>query len=128
MGDFNSEHNRAVWIDIPVADLDRAVGFYAAVLDIPVTKEQFGDVTFAVLHHQDGNGGCLIVNPEQVSDEKGILVYLNVDQRIQAAVQQVREQGGRVVQPIHAIGPHGYRAIIVDSEGNRVALHSNVDA
>jgi len=32
--------------------------------------------------------------------------------------------GGQIVQDIHPIGPHGFRAILIDSEGNRIALHS----
>ena len=39
MSDYNSRHNRAVWFDIPVSDLDRAATFYAAVLGVGVTKE-----------------------------------------------------------------------------------------
>jgi len=33
MSDMNSLHNRAVWFDIPVANLDRASAFYAATSD-----------------------------------------------------------------------------------------------
>ena len=39
-----------------------------------------------------------------------------------------RENNLGVCLPIHPIGPHGFRAIILDSEGNRIALHSEVDA
>jgi predicted enzyme related to lactoylglutathione lyase len=127
MSDLNSLKNRVVWVDIPVANLDRAQKFYAAVLGIAVHKEQFGDVSFCVLDHQDGNGGCLVENAAEVST-KGALVYLNVDKRIQDAVAKVESNGGSIITPIHAIGPHGFRAVIIDSEGNRIALHSTVDS
>lgn len=127
MSDLNSQHNRLVWFDIPVADLDRSSAFYAAVLGIGVHKEKFGDFTFCVLDHKEGNGGCLILRPEQVSSTGGILVYLNVDGRIRDAAAQVGKHGGKVTEPIHAIGPHGFRALVTDSEGNRIALHSNSD-
>ena len=55
---------------------------------------------------------------------RGPLVYLNVDGRIVAAERAVAAHGGRIEKTTHAIGPHGYRAIVLDSEGNRVALHS----
>ena len=55
MSNFNSQHNRAVWFDIPVSDLDRAARFYAAVLDVKVNKEQFGDFDFCVLDHENAN-------------------------------------------------------------------------
>lgn len=127
MSDFNSTHNRAVWFDIPVADLDRAADFYRAVLGILVHKEKFDGGAFCVLDHQQGNGGCLVPKKEDVT-AGGVLIYLNVDGRIRAAASQVEKHGGKVLEPTHAIGPHGYRAIVLDSEGNRVALHSTIDA
>ncbi|OUS23860.1 hypothetical protein A9Q98_14500 [Thalassotalea sp. 42_200_T64] len=54
MSDFNSTHNRAVWFDIPVANLERAVKFYASVLAIKVDVIDEGGFTFAVLEHGEG--------------------------------------------------------------------------
>lgn len=125
MSDLNSRHNRAVWFDIPVADLERAAGFYRAVLGVGVTLDSVQGVAFGVIAHDQGNGGCLLVEPGSISDMAGIMVYLNADGRINDAVDQVIRHGGRVVQPVHSLGPHGCRAVIVDSEGNRLALHSN---
>ena len=128
MSDFNSQYNRAVWFDIPVSDLDRAASFYAAVLDVKVNREQFGDFDFCVLDHENGNGGCLVPKADEISSTSGILLYLNTDGRIKDAVSKVESQGGQIVQPVHSIGPHGFRSIVLDSEGNRIALHSNSDA
>ena len=128
MSNFNAEKNRAVWIDIPVADLDRARAFYSAVLAIEVHRDEYDGNAFCVLDHKDGNGGCLISDEQAISADRGILVYLNAEGRIRDTVSHVAALGGRVLQPIHAIGPHGYRAIVRDSEGNRIALHSTVDA
>ena len=44
------------------------------------------------------------------------------------AVAAVNSHGGEVIEDVHPIGPHGYRAMIRDSEGNPLALHSNTDA
>ena len=57
----------------------------------------------------------------------GILCYLNVDGRIRDAVAQVGKLGGKVIEPTKSIGPHGFRAVVLDSEGNRLALHSQSD-
>jgi uncharacterized protein len=124
MSGLNSQVNRVVWCDVPVADLDRSAAFYAAVLGIKVHKETFGEMSFCVLDHQDGNGGCLVLKPGEIASKAGILVYFNVNGRIAAAVAETEKHGGSVVEPMHSIGPHGYRALIIDSEGNRVALHS----
>jgi len=126
MSDLNAKHNRLVWFDIPVADLARATRFYQAVLGIRIEKVETPGGNFAVLDHDHGNGGCLVEEAGAVTD-KGILVYMNADGRLRDAVAQVEKHGGRVLQPVHAIGRHGFRAIILDCEGNRIALHSHLD-
>lgn len=128
MSDLNSTHNRAVWFDIPVADLDRAAAFYRGVLAINVEKAQFDNFSFCVLQHDDGNGGCLVPKASEVTANTGVLLYLNANGRIRKAVSLVPALGGKVLEPTHAIGPHGFRAVVLDSEGNRIALHSSVDA
>ena len=128
MSDFNALHNRAVWFDIPVADLDRAAAFYRAVLNVNVQKEQYDNFSFCILEHHDGNGGCLVPKAGEVSASAGILLYMNVDGRIRDAVVQTLKHGGKVLEPAHSIGPHGFRAVVLDSEGNRIALHSSSDA
>lgn len=127
MSDFNSKNNRVVWVDVPVADLGRAMKFYQAVLANNVSKVEMPGMEFAVLDHQDGNGGCLVPGAEQISSTGGVLVYFNADGRIQAAVAEVEKHGGKILEPVHSIGPHGYRALLLDSEGNRIALHANSD-
>lgn len=123
MSDFNQLNNRAVWFDIPVADLDRAVSFYQHVLAIRVEKQSFGDQEFAVLEHEDGNGGCLVPLESDITD-KGIVVYMNVEGRLEDAVEKTRQYGGQILQEPHSIGPYGFKAMALDSEGNRIALHS----
>lgn len=128
MSDFNSTHNRAVWFDIPVSDLDRAAAFYRDVLAIKVEKVPGDGGGFCILQHDEGNGGCLIHNAGGVASNAGILLYMNVDGRIRDAVDRATARGGKVLEPTHAIGPHGFRTVLLDSEGNRIALHSSVDA
>ena len=53
---------------------------------------------------------------------------MNVEGRIRDAVLQTPKHGGAVLEPTRGIGPHGFRAVVLDSEGNRIALHSSVDA
>lgn len=127
MSNFNAEKNRVVWVDVPVADLDRAASFYAAVLSNTVTKQAFNGVHFCVLDHEDGNGGCLVLHPDHIATHSGILVYFNVEGRIRDAVVKAEANGGMVMESVHSMGPHGFRALVLDSEGNRIAVHSSVD-
>jgi uncharacterized protein len=68
--------------------------------------------------------GCLVVMKDNQPSQTGPLVYLSVDGRIDDAITQAREHGGKVLKEKEQIGPYGYRAVIADSEGNRIALHS----
>ena len=128
MSDLNAAQNRVVWFDIPVADLERAAAFYRGVLGITVHVEKTPGFSFGVLEHDQGNGGCLVPKQGEISSSTGVLVYLNANGRLREAVHQVEALGGRVVEPVHPLGPHGFRAIVIDSEGNRVALHAATDA
>jgi uncharacterized protein len=118
--------NQIVWCDIPVLDLDRAIKFYSAVLGVEVKKEEFPGMTIGILPHNDGEvGGCLFTGSEDKPSDKGLLVYLNANGRLDDAIAAVMPNGGSVLKPKHPIGPYGSRAIILDSEGNRLALHSD---
>ncbi len=110
-------------------DLDRAIRFYSAVLGAPVKKEQHEGMSFAVLPHADEHGvsGCLTTGCEGSKSEPsqhGPLLYFNCQGRLDQATAAVEPNGGKVLQPKHPIGPYGFRAVVLDSEGNRIALHS----
>jgi predicted enzyme related to lactoylglutathione lyase len=119
-----------VWFDVPVLDLDRAIAFYSAVLGSEVKKESMGpDFSMGIFpHEKDEMSGCLYVSDEVKPSDQGTLIYFNCNDRLRAAVEAVKANGGKVQQDVHQIGPYGYRAIVIDSEGNRVALHSEKDA
>jgi predicted enzyme related to lactoylglutathione lyase len=118
-----------VWFDIPALDLDRAIRFYSAVLARPLKEESFGGVPTAMLPTADGGQhGCVVVVPDFKPSADGIMIYFDVDGRLREAVAAVRAQGGTVQQDVHSIGEHGFRAEVLDSEGNCVALHSTTDA
>jgi predicted enzyme related to lactoylglutathione lyase len=117
--------NQIVWVDIPVLKLERAIRFYSAVLGMQVAKQEYPGMAIGVLPHRDGEvGGCLYLSEKVKPSAEGVLVYLNVHGRIDEAVEAVEPSGGRILQPKESIGPFGFRAIILDTEGNRVALHS----
>ena len=115
--------HRIIWFDLPVLDLKRASIFYTAVLDVEIS-EGYPDV--AVLSHETGEvAGCLYVKEGDIPSEHGPLLYFNVDGRLESAVTAVESNGGTVLMPDHDLGEWGRRAIVIDSEGNRIALHSS---
>ena len=117
--------NTICWTDIPVTNLERAITFYSAVLGQVVARESGPGFEFGLLPHSENNvSGCLSPCEDNAPSLTGPLVYLAVNDRLDAAVEAVETHGGKVLQEKHQIGPYGYRAVVVDSEGNRIALHS----
>jgi predicted enzyme related to lactoylglutathione lyase len=114
--------NRVVWFDIPAVDLDRASKFYAAVLGCQVTQDQPG--VAAIEHAGSDVSGCIYVDEQDKPAATGALLYFNCNGRLDAAIAQVEALGGKILKSKHTIGPYGQRAIVLDSEGNRIALHS----
>ncbi len=122
--------NRICWTDIPVTDLGRALKFYSAVLDREVPKMSANGMEYGLLPHEDGSAsGCLCVGSDSAGTENkpsqsGPLIYISVEGRLDDAVQAARANSAKILEERTQIGPHGFRAVIVDSEGNRIALHS----
>ncbi len=113
------------WVDIPVIDLDRAITFYSAVLGEPVQKKSEAGFEFGLLPHPEDNvSGCLCVIPDRKPAKDGLLVYLNVEGRLHQAVKAAREMGQEILTEPEQVGPYGHRAVILDTEGNAIALYS----
>jgi uncharacterized protein len=86
-------------------------------------------MTFALLPHKEHEvGGCLVSGGTTTEGMKpsanGPMVYVSCHGRLDEALNTVAPNGGKVLKPKHQIGPYGSRAIVLDSEGNRIALHS----
>jgi hypothetical protein len=118
--------HQVVWFDIPVRDIDRALRFYSAVLGKTLKKEQAGfGAAVVLLPHDEGSiGGSLVQSMDAKPSDSGPLLYLNTHDRLEEALRAVERHGGKVVSEVQSIAPFGYRAIVLDSEGNRIALHS----
>ncbi len=116
------KRHKMAWFDVPVTDMARAKAFYEAVVAWPV-KEEYPGV--GVFDHDDSiTGGCLFLSTEVSPSPSGALLYYNVTGRHEEAQNLVAQHGGTVLTPRHPIGPFGYRTLALDSEGNRIALHS----
>ena len=119
------------WTDIPVTNLDRAIRFYSAVLGKEVKKLSEARMEYGLLPHGEQNAsGCLCVRSDSGGVDNrpsanGPLIYLSVDGRLDEAVQAARANGGKVLRARQQIGEHGFRAVVIDSEGNRIALHTS---
>lgn len=119
--------NKIVWCEIPVEDFDRALKFYSSVFGYDLKTAEYGGVKFAMFDLGDDENkfasGCIIKDGNKPSAE-GTLVYLNMSGRLDEAIEAVKKSGGKILMDKEQIGPWGYRAVIIDTEGNKIALHS----
>jgi predicted enzyme related to lactoylglutathione lyase len=128
MTDAAKPQNVAVWFEIPAADFDRAVGFYEKIFETRLRREKFGPADLAVFPY-DGNAvsGCVMKAEGFRPAADGCVVYLRTERDLAGPLAKVASAGGRVSLPKTALPPGmGFFAHFVDSEGNRVGLHSMV--
>lgn len=117
------------WFEIPANDLKRAAAFYTHILGRKVAIETFGDLQMAPLsdYNEPGSVSGAIMKYEGYipSETHGPLLYLNGGENLQNMLDRVAPAGGKVIMPKTQISPEqGYMAMFIDSEGNRMALHS----
>ncbi|NND51314.1 MAG: VOC family protein [Flavobacteriaceae bacterium] len=122
------EHNMVGWFEVPVTNMDRAKAFYNAVFNIDIQVQDFGGVQMGWFPYAEGKGGAsgsLIQNAAyEPSETKGVLVYFSSED-LNNEMGRVEAAGGKVVKPKTQISPEvGYMGIFIDTEGNRMALHS----
>ncbi|MBT0963164.1 VOC family protein [Denitromonas iodatirespirans] len=118
--------NALNWFEIPVADMTRACRFYGHVLDTTITPDTMCGGQMAPLPYADGAvGGSLFKHDDLQPSAQGTLVYLNGGDDLAPFLERVSAAGGSITLPKTEISPEiGYMALFIDSEGNRVGVHS----
>ncbi|MFT5336882.1 MAG: putative enzyme related to lactoylglutathione lyase [Luteibaculaceae bacterium] len=113
------------WFEIPVVNFQKAVSFYNHIYGIEMESFMKGDHTMAMFPTDTGIGGAIVCGPGSVPSEKGPLLYLNGGSDLNNVLSRVDEAGGRVIMDKTFINADsGYFGIFIDSEGNKLALHS----
>ena len=114
------------WFEIPVTDFARSKSFYETVLGISIAQMVVGPTTMGMLS-SDPNavGGAIVLGADGSPSMNGTLVYLNGGDDLAPMLARAAQAGGSVVVPKTEIGNgFGYFAHFMDTEGNKVALHS----
>lgn len=113
------------WFEIPSGDFERAVGFYETVFAVKLRRESMGEGQMGLFPYADPATGGAVVRYEKFKPNlDGVVIYLNGGENLAEPLARVETAGGKVVLPKTGIGPNGFIAIFIDSEGNRVGLHS----
>lgn len=121
--------NAISWFEIPVTDFERAKSFYEAILDAKMeimSMEEMGTtMAFFPADWENGIGGAIALAPDFEPSDKGTMVYLNGGDDLSIPLSRVEDAGGKIVLPKTSIGSNGFMAHFIDTEGNKVAFHSN---
>lgn len=117
------------WFEIPAVDFNRAVRFYETALDVKLNVQEFGAQPIAVFDYEEpATGGAIVHSPSMTPAKDGVLVYLNAQPTVDAALARIEQAGGKTDGPVIKLPQDiGYIAFFTDTEGNRLGLHSQTN-
>lgn len=114
------------FFDIPATDFSRAVSFYKAILGLEIREtEMFG--TKMGFFPSDGKNvsGAVVQGVDYKPSTEGVVAYLNGGNDLQKVLDKVEANNGSVIVPKMHVSPEvGYIGIFIDTEGNKMAVHS----
>lgn len=112
------------WVEIPAMNMERAVAFYNEIFSLELNILDFGEEKMACF---PGDEGAISMAPGFKPSKDGVLVSLNVEDRLDETLKLIVKAGGSVVKfktKIEAEG-RGYFALFLDSEGNKLGLYGD---
>jgi len=109
--------NAISWFEIPVKNFERAKSFYKTMLATEIGVFSYDEDNNKV-------GGAIIEMEGYEPSQQGVHVYLNGGDDLAAPLSRVEAAGGKIVMPKTDIGENGFMAQFLDTEGNKIALHS----
>ena len=121
--------NNVGWFEIYVQNMDRARKFYEAVFGVVLTKLDNPLASpvelWAFPMDKDGPGasGALVHMEGYMPGPGGTLVYFACKD-CAAEAAKAAKNGGKIFKDKFAIGPYGFIALVNDTEGNLIGLHS----
>ncbi len=118
--------NLVSWFGIPAINFQQAVNFYNYIYGIEM--ETFASEVNSIAYFPivNGVGGAIVAGAGSTPSDHGPLIYLNGGTDLNNVAGKIEEAGGRIILPKTWISEEGgYYAIFIDSEGNKLALHSN---
>lgn len=121
-----AQTNPVGWFEIYVQDMSRAKGFYESLLATHLQRlESPGLEMWAFPMHAEGAGaaGALVKYEGYPSGGNSTLVYFScADCAVEA--KRAAANGGKIFKDKFSIGQYGFIALVTDTEGNMIGLHS----
>jgi predicted enzyme related to lactoylglutathione lyase len=117
------------WFEIPSSNLERATQFYETIFGVQLIAMDTPNIRMRLFPLEDmsGIGGAVVDSGgfHKPSATDGPLIYLNGNPDVQIILDKVEAAGGKIMVPKTEISPeYGYMTVIIDTEGNRIGLHS----
>jgi predicted enzyme related to lactoylglutathione lyase len=114
-------------IEIPVSDFQRALAFYQTTLEITIEEVDMAGTQMGIL---PGGGESvnvvLVKGGDYIPTTEGAVVYLNSGEDLNPTLEKIAQNGGTVIVPKTEISPEmGFFALFLDTEGNKLGLHSS---
>jgi predicted enzyme related to lactoylglutathione lyase len=121
--------NAISWFEIPSTDLARAQKFYETIFGVTLIPMDMPAIKMRMFPLEDmmGVGGAIVDSGgfHKPSTTDGPLIYLNGNPDLQNVLDKVENAGGKIMVPKTEISPeYGFMAVFIDTEGNRIGLHS----
>jgi len=118
--------NAINWFEIPVTDFARAKKFYETLFDAEIMEMPFPGGKYGMLpcDMEKGVGGGIVQGEGFTPSDTGSIVYLNGGDDLNNPLGRIEQAGAKILLPKTSIGENGFMAHFIDTEGNRVALHS----
>jgi predicted enzyme related to lactoylglutathione lyase len=112
--------------EIPASDFSRAVNFYQIILNISIEEIDMGGVPMGLFPGDEKSvSGAVIKGEDYRPSADGIIIYLNGGDNLQVILDRVEANNGKIIVPKTQISPEmGFYALFIDTEGNRLGLHS----
>ncbi len=123
-------NNAISWFEIPATDLDRATRFYETIFGVSLAVMDMPNIRMRMFPINDMMtqvGGAVVDSGgfHRPSATDGPLIYMNGNPDLQLVLDKVEAAGGQILVPKMEISPeYGYMAVFLDTEGNRIGLHS----
>jgi predicted enzyme related to lactoylglutathione lyase len=117
-----SPENFAVWVEIPVTDLDRAIAFYGKVFDTDLKKDESGPNPMAIFSTSSPSGVSGHLYPgKPAADGSGATIHFACPDSLENTLERVKGAGGRVESDPISI-PDGRFAYCRDPDGNSIGV------
>jgi predicted enzyme related to lactoylglutathione lyase len=127
---MTNKENSLNWFEISVGDINRAKKFYETIFDIKMDTAEMMGMQMAFFPYEPSSGkasGGLVQGQYHKPSVDGVKIYLNGNPDLAVALSKIEKAGGKITMPKTNIGEEmGFMAFFQDTEGNIVALHSNL--